>query len=256
MSHDSNLPRRYDDDEVARILKRATEIRRDQRLPVPSLQDEGLTLRELEEIAAEAGIDVAHLRQAALEVDTGADHLGPMERFVGGPLTVVHEAVVEGELDEEGFEAVLADLQKGLGEFGVPSLMARTLTWKNEPTKNGGRSTMATISSREGRTTLRIEESYQQVAGGLQGGLTAGGGVGLGVGLGVPLAQAAGSVALGIAFPIGALIAAYVIARGSYRGYVNKRGRKIAEVLARLVEAAEREARPGGGAQARPGSLL
>jgi hypothetical protein len=244
MSRDSGLPRRYDDDEVARILKRATEIRRDQRLPARPFQDEGLSLEELEEIASEAGIDVAHLRQAALEVDTGTDRLAPMEQFVGGPLSVAQEEVVEGELDEDGFQVLLHTLQQGLGEFGLPSLMARTLTWKNEAAKNGGRSTMATISVRSGRTTIRIEESYQQVAGGFQGGITVGGGVGFGVGLGVPLATAAGSVLTGIAFPVGAILAAYVIARGTYRDYVGRRRRKIAEVLARMAEVARQEVGP------------
>jgi hypothetical protein len=244
VSRDSGLPRRYDDDEVARILKRATEIRRDRRLPAHPLQDEGLTLEELEEIAREAGIDVAHLRQAALEVDTGNDRLAPMEQFVGGPLTAAQEEVVEGELDEDGFQVLLHTLQQGLGEFGLPSLMARTLTWKNETAKNGGRSTMATVSVRGGRTTIRIEESYQQVAGGFQGGITVGGGVGVGVGFGVPLATAAGSLLTGIAFPVGAILAAYVIARGTYRDYVGRRQRKIAEVLARMVEVARQEVGP------------
>jgi hypothetical protein len=227
---------------VARILKRATEIRRERSLAAPSAPDEGLTLRELEEIAAEAGIDVDHLRRAALEVDTGTDRLGPLGRLVGGPLTVVQEDVVEGEVDEEGFQALLEALQRGLGEFGLPSLMGRTLTWKNEATKSGGRSTMATVSVRDGRTTIRIEESYQQVAGGLQGGLTVGGGVGVGVGVGVPLATSVGSVLLGVAFPVAGVAVAYVIARASYRGYVEKRRRKVSDVLASLVEVARREA--------------
>ncbi len=71
-----------------------------------------------------------------------------------------------------------------------------------------------------------------------------GGGVGFGVGLGVPLATAAGSVLTGIAFPVGAILAAYVIARGTYRDYVGRRRRKIAEVLARMAEVARQEVGP------------
>lgn len=242
----SNLPRRYDEKEVARILKRATEIRREKRPGSREEEGDGLTLQELEEIAAEAGIDVAHLRQAALEVDLDPPDSG-WARVAGAELTVTAQAEVEGELTEEGFQQVVATLQSTLKEPGHPSLMARILTWRNEVAKSGGRSTMVSVACRGGRTTVRVEENLQQVAGAFHGGITAGGGMGIGMGFGLPMALATGSVLLGVAFPLGVIGAGYVISRGSYRIYVDRRRRAVAHLLGRLVDTVEAEVQPAGG---------
>ena len=121
MSEGSAGGRRYDDDEVARILKRATEIRSESTAVSRSRPQDGLTLRELEEIAGEAGIDVAHLRQAALELEAGVTAEGWGQRYVGGPWTLVREATVEGELDDDGFQAMVSAVQTTLTEPGFPS---------------------------------------------------------------------------------------------------------------------------------------
>ena len=246
MTGDSEGVRRYGEEEVARILKRATEIRsRSTSLSRPGEQ-EGLTLRELEEIAAEAGIDVAHVRRAAVELDVGVDAHGFGERFVGAPWTLRREAVIEGELGEDAFQAVLSALQVELSEPGFPSLLGRTLNWKNETQKGGGRSTMVTVTSRAGRTTIRVEENLQQVAGGFHGGITVGGGVGIGLGLGLPVGIAQASVLLGVGLPLAGVALAYAVARTTYRSYVGRRSRVVARLLARLVEVAEKEATPPG----------
>ena len=163
MSEGSAGGRRYDDDEVARILKRATEIRSESTAVSRSRPQDGLTLRELEEIAGEAGIDVAHLRQAALELEAGVTAEGWGQRYVGGPWTLVREATVEGELDDDGFQAMVSAVQTTLTEPGFPSLVGRTMSWKNEAQKAGGRSTMITVTSRRGTTTIRVEENLQRL---------------------------------------------------------------------------------------------
>jgi hypothetical protein len=60
--------RRYDDRDVARILRRAGEIGDRERAEVTA---RGLTLRELEDIAEEVGLDVGRIRRAALELEEG-----------------------------------------------------------------------------------------------------------------------------------------------------------------------------------------
>lgn len=241
--------RRYDDEEVSRILKRATEIRTESRALVRSGDEErGLSLRDLEEIAAEAGIDVAHVRQAAVELDAGRIEGGWGERVTGAPWSLVQEATVEGELGEDGFPVVSSAIHVTTRESGFPSLMGRVLTWRNDPQKVGGRSTMVAVSSRGGRTTIRVEENLQQVAGGFHGGLTMGGGLGIGLGVGLPLAINLGSVLLGVAFPLGMMVGGYAVARVSYRAYVGRRERVMARLLARLVEVVEDEVTPPGDA--------
>jgi hypothetical protein len=141
---------------------------------------------------------------------------------------------------------MLSALQVKLTDPGFPSMVGRTLTWKNEMQKSGGRSTMVAVTSRAGRTTIRVEENLQQVAGGFHGGITVGGGVGIGLGLGLPVAIAQASVLLGIGLPLAGVALAYTIARTTYRGYVRRRSRAVARLLARLVEVAEGEVRPPG----------
>jgi hypothetical protein len=58
--------RRYTDAEVRLLLEQASRV--EGQRPV-TRQPQGLTLGELEEVAAEAQIDVARLREAAHELD-------------------------------------------------------------------------------------------------------------------------------------------------------------------------------------------
>ena len=62
------LPRVYGEKEIGQILKRATDLQHEEP-SAPSAA--GVTLAELEDIAAEAGIDPVYLRRAAMEVDSG-----------------------------------------------------------------------------------------------------------------------------------------------------------------------------------------
>ena len=68
MTNPTDLPRLYGEKEIGQILERAAELQHDEP-PAPSAGS--MTLQELEAIAAEAGIDPAYLRRAALEVDIG-----------------------------------------------------------------------------------------------------------------------------------------------------------------------------------------
>lgn len=58
--------RRYTDREVALILRRAAEL--EEREGV-ELKARGITLRDLEQIASDVGLDISRIRQAALELD-------------------------------------------------------------------------------------------------------------------------------------------------------------------------------------------
>jgi hypothetical protein len=91
--------RRYEDAEVRQLLERAT---RAQTSAPARRQTPGLTLAELEDIAAEAHIDVARLRAAAheLELERTARPAGAAARLAGGPLRMRVERVLPFEVDE------------------------------------------------------------------------------------------------------------------------------------------------------------
>jgi len=237
MAESSNLPRLYDETEVGKLLKRATELQQEE--GARSLPSGGMSLAELEEIALEAGIDPRYLRRAAAELTSGDMEPEGWERLLGERVMLVQETVLPGELDAEGFERVVAAIQRTAREHGQPSLLGRTLTWQAE-TANKMRTIQVTVTSRQGETWVRAEERLHQLASGLFTGVSVGGGVGLGVGMGLPVAlNVFGSALLAVAFPVTAVGLAFLTAKEIYRTLVRKR--RVA--LATLVDAVVTEAR-------------
>lgn len=230
---DSRLPRLYGEKEIGRILKRATDLQHRE----PSAPAAGVTLAELEDIAAEAGIDPRYLRRAALELDTSRD-ASVWTRVVGDELRLVREVTLEGELPQEGFERIVAAIQAQAHEHGQPSLLGRTLTWRAE-TANKSRTIQIVVSARDGGTQVRLEENLTQTAAGLFAGSTAGFGLGLGLGVGLPIGmEVIGSVLFAVAAPIGMVATSYVAARAIYRQIVKRRTRAIDDLFQRVVEEA------------------
>ncbi|MDX1647641.1 MAG: hypothetical protein R3304_10890 [Longimicrobiales bacterium] len=235
MSEPDRPQRVYGEEEVGRILQRATELQH--REPKPTTP--GLTLAELEEVAAEAGIDPVHLRRAAMEVEAGTDATGVWSHVVGETLKITRDISLPGELDQSGFEWVAAAIQDAATEHGQPSLLGRTLTWRAE-TASKTRTTQIVVSSRGGQTSVRLEENLAQIASGLFGGLTVGGGVGVGVGVGLPLAlEVLGSTLFAVAAPLGMMSLGYVAARAAYRIVVKRRRDAVDALFDRVVREAQ-----------------
>jgi len=80
MTDPTNLPRLYGEKEIGKILKRTTELQHEE----PSAPSAGsMSLQELEDIAAETGIDPTFLRRAAPEIDTGAIEVSTWGKLLG-----------------------------------------------------------------------------------------------------------------------------------------------------------------------------
>ena len=224
-------PHRYGDREVARILKRATELQRAE----PSAPDPaGLTLSDLTEIAREAGIDPEILRRAAAELEIGgrASTLGG--RLAGAPLTLRIEQSVSGEIPVDRFDAIIPRIQEAAGGQGTASAVGRTLTWSSHTTDKTS-SQQVLISSSEGRTLIRWEERFSGLAGALFGGIVAGGGVGIGLGLGTALGAALGSATLGFGLPVVIGGGSYMLARTIYSRIVRRREAAARQVVAEIA---------------------
>lgn len=235
MTDPEGPPRVYGDEEIGRILKRATELQRRE----PTAPPAGVTLAELEEIAAEAGIDPTYLRRAALELETGTADPTIMTRLAGEELVIVREVTLPGELAEDGFERIVTAIQTSSREHGQPSLLGRTLTWRAE-TAGNTRTIQIVVTSRDGRTHVRAEENLTQMASGLFGGITAGAGLGIGLGVGLPIGiEVLGSALFATAAPIGAVALAYMASRGIYRTVVGRRRRAVDDLFARVVSEAK-----------------
>lgn len=234
MSEPAHLPRLYDEKEVTRLLKRATELQREE--PVRAAGGGGLSLDELADIAAEAGIDPRHLRRAAMEMDIGGGEATLGSRLAGEATTLSQEAVLPGELPDWGFERLVIVAQRVSREHGQPSLLGRSLTWKAE-TASKSRSLQVVVSVRRGETHIRVEERLQQLAGQVFGVSMAAVGGSVGMAVGIPVAiEVLGSGLLAFGFPVGAVALSYIAGREIYRKLVRRRRGVVAELTGQLAQ--------------------
>ena len=235
MSDPSQLPgRRFDEKEVAAIIKRASEL---QQVDTISESTTGMSLAELEQIAREAGLDPALVRRAAADLDTRVTDQQP-SAFFGAPTTLVLERTIDGEVPTEEYEAIVLEIQRELGGVGSASGLGRSLVWTmttHGHRRVATRTVQVTVTPRDGRTTIRIDEPLRPMAGGLFGGVM-GAGLGSGgivMGVGMRLFDSM-PVAMGL---VGGVVgASYLVARTIFGRMVRGRGERLQVLMSRLAE--------------------
>ncbi|MGI9625526.1 MAG: hypothetical protein ACR2QM_01710 [Longimicrobiales bacterium] len=241
MSSDEKFVRRYSDKEVNALIKRATELQEEDATPSRGDSRAGMTLVELQEIAAEAGIDPKLIQRAAAHVDIPRTRTVG-EKFAGAPFLVSVERVVPGELSAAAFSRIVPEIQRVATGHGNASMVGRTLTWSSE-TSQGQRSFQVTVSAKDGETLIRAEERLHGLAGSLYGGLMGGLGGGLGFGLGMPIGiEVLGSAAFAVGFPIAVIGGSYLIARTILRKTGRERKRTLTGLVDHIADQVEAEA--------------
>jgi len=234
---DPSLPtsRRFSDKEVAHIIKRASELQQEE---APAESSTGMSLAELEQVAREAGLDPALVRRAATDLDTRVTDQRP-SAFIGAPTRLSLERTIDGELPADEYEPMVLEMNRALGLVGSASTLGRSLQWTVQGVDRrrvSTRTVQITVTPRNGRTTIRIEEPLGGLARGLFGGLMAG--------LGAGLTSPAIAVGVGVfhSAPIAAMMVttvvsgAYLLARTVFGRTVRKRGERLQELMSRLVE--------------------
>ncbi len=227
--------RKFNEEEVALIIKRAAELQQTQQ--VQQEPSTALTLSEVEQIAREAGIDPMLIRQAAHGLDRPSETIRPSP-WVGAPTRLVFERVVDGEISVDDFEPIINEVRRTFGDNGIPSVLGRTLAWTSSSQggrrRQSGRMVNVSVVSRSGVTTIRVEEELRNLAGGLFGGLVGGGGVGttaLSIGLGAGMFH---SVALAAALWVTVAGSCYTLARTIFSRMAIKRETELVELIGRL----------------------
>jgi hypothetical protein len=197
--------RRYSDAEVAAILSRAADLSVEQ---APT----ATTLSELERIGKEAGLSPELIRQAAAELGRGGRPVDKPSFWgrVFGRLRLRHETVIPGELDDDGPQALLDAIQHELALPGALSQAGSSFVWSTTSSPQGGRAVTVHVSSKNGETTVRVEERLGNLAGGIWGGVMGGAGSSIAAFAGV-----GGGVLAG---PIGAVLGAGLGLALSYGG--------------------------------------
>ncbi|HEY8164750.1 MAG TPA: hypothetical protein VIF83_04275 [Gemmatimonadaceae bacterium] len=227
--------RKFSEEEVALIIKRATELQQTEQ--VEQEPSTALTLNQVEQIAKEAGIDPLLVRRAAQGIDRPSEVNRPSP-WVGAPTRLVFERVIEGEIPVEEFENLVNEIRRTIGDNGITSVLGRTLAWTSTTTGGRrharGRQIDVSVISRGGVTTIRVEEELRNVAGALFGGLVGGGGggtSGISIGIGMGVFHSAPMAGL-----IWVLIAGgfYTLARTIFGHISAKREKELRELVGRL----------------------
>ncbi|WP_420456132.1 hypothetical protein [Rubrivirga sp.] len=153
--------RTYSEGEIADLIARAAERQRDAR---QSEAGAGLTLAEIERVGRDTGIDPAHLRAAAAEMDAAGRTLArqsghtrthvTVERWIDAPLTP--EAWEEAVAELQGRHGVDASFWLGQNSGGTVQQVGNAYEWRH--TSSLGIQTTVTASPRSGRTRLRLRQ--------------------------------------------------------------------------------------------------
>lgn len=133
-----------------------------------------MSLVELEQVAREAGIDPAMVRRAAAEVERGGRAVAEPAPLLGAPVRLVTERVIAGELRESSLAAVLDAIQRETDDPGQPRGIGGVLVWHSSPPLQYARARWhrrlsLRVTPRDGATTVRVEESIGDAAGGIFG---------------------------------------------------------------------------------------
>jgi len=243
-------PRRFSAAEVQEIVKRAAEMEATE----PTLGG-AMTIGSIEEVAAEAGIAVEKVREAAkaLAVQPTPRELRPwapgptgelpekhpaVAKFIGARTSLAFERTIEGELPVAEFGVLVEEIRLAIGQVGQVNQLGRSFSWNTIRSGQGtGRDVQVLVSVRHGQTKIQVRENLGGLQGPVFGGICGGmGGGGLGPIIG-GIAEGLGRPAA-LLFAVPAwLVITFATARTAYFYSVRRRRRgleALTDTLARL----------------------
>jgi hypothetical protein len=146
--------RRYTEEEVALILERASQDTPAQSDPGKALeQARGLSLRDVQAIAAEVGIDVAAVERAALAINRGDLVPAAVRVENGAPIAVSKTIDFGRDIDDRTWARMVVQLQETFSARGKLRTEGAFREWSNgnlravlEPTEDGHRLRLSTVN--------------------------------------------------------------------------------------------------------------
>jgi serine/threonine protein kinase len=233
--------RRYRPDEIDEIVKRASELEASNPTSTGAM-----TIGGVEAIAREVGIASESVRSAAASLTPAAAAREltsspptapkPLHRLIGGPTRLRFDRIVDGELAESDYLALVDEIRRTMQNVGQVSQLGRSFTWTMSRGGSGGRDLEIAVSIRGGRTHIAVQENLNNLAGAIWGGVGGGmGGGGMGPILGTLIGglHAPGEL---IALVVPAWFAlTYATARTSYRLTVRRRTRTLERLADHLA---------------------
>ncbi len=229
MKNSASDDRRYSDEEFALILRKASELQ--ERGPRPPSSRGGMSLAEIQAIAAEAGIDAQLVAQTASLLPTrGSDRAA---RVLGGPSSYHLEHSTAGEISQEDLGRFLDVIRRVTKHQGQGTRVLDSLEWR---TVGEVSQIHINVTARDGQTRVQIIGDRQAagaltyVSSGLAWMIAA---VAIGSGLDVTSAVGVLSILAGAAG--GAFLTARTIWKSTSSGF----RRKVTELMEELSSAVE-----------------
>lgn len=180
--------RLYSDDEVHAIFERAA-ARQEEATRAEEASRAGLSLEELKEIGAEAGIDPAHVALAASELAVrGAPAKKKAdEAFLGIPTRIGTSRVIRGHVTGDEWERMVMELRNIFGRDGIAGEIDRVREWTvTSSIGKFDRPTKVTLTPEGDDTLVTINQEMRGQAKGLS----------IGAGLYLAVALAIGMVSV------------------------------------------------------------
>lgn len=262
------------DTEAQHVLRRAAElddtgVRSALQVP-PVVRDknadaqrrEGFKTSVLRDAAAEAGIAPQNVERALAErglrpsasvpargdrraVNLAFDLTKQPDLVRGQPAELVYEMVVQGELDEEDYDVMISALNHHTnrdGLTGTAASLGRALTWNGRT--SASREVRVSVTPREGRTTIRVEELLKHPIKSMYGLIMGAGGGGLGGMFFGSIASDGSSIPAGLAAWGMLGLLSFLAARTAHDEYSKKRQVKAKELLEALAAQTRELAKP------------
>jgi len=155
--------------------------------------------------------------------------------WLGAPVRLLYERIIEGEVPDAEFPAMVEEIRVALRHPGQVSQLGRSFSWTSVRGPSSTRAVEVAVSVRGGRTRITVHEGLGSLLGGLFGGLGGGlGGGGMGMVIPVTLATL-GPAALAVTIPAW-LASVFGVSRTLYRRGVNNRRRELEALVDRLAE--------------------
>jgi hypothetical protein len=229
---------RFTERQVSGILKRAAEIQSARsETGIDAGTAVGFSLAQLQQAAAELGIEADAIAEAAAELSHKAGQEGRSSIW-GGPATVVLERIVEGSVSQDTWPEVLRELRNASGLVGTTTQVGRSFEWNGRGTDS---EIHVTVTPEKEHSALRVTSSPSEW------------GIAIYVlaGMGWLLGSVATSTALGwpvvadLGLAAGLFGTTYLAARSGFEAICRRKGRYAQGVMQALVAVV---ARTGGSA--------
>lgn len=210
--------RLYTEQEFNSILKRTAEKQAEQ----GTKETVGLSLQEMQQIAAEVGLDPTLLASVVAELDSNPDTRKKLPWYQV-PNKVSLERVLQGNLEEDQWPEIVAAIENKLGVSGVSSQIGRMLEWTYSSRFVRYK---ISFSPGEDQTKVRLFGNFSKVSRiWLIMSMAYSGGFGLLGGMGLF------SEGVGIALGLAAVLMAFTLVRLGLINFANNKERKFKHLL-------------------------